>query len=27
MVVAPRDAFRSVNRDEVPFTLHPAETV
>ena len=23
MVVAPRDAFESVNRDEVPFTLGP----
>jgi 1,2-phenylacetyl-CoA epoxidase PaaB subunit len=23
MIVAPREAFRNVNRDEVPFTLHP----
>ncbi len=27
MIVAPRDAFRSVNRDEVPFTLHPSEVL
>lgn len=26
MIVAPRDAFEPVNRDEAPFTLHPAET-
>jgi hypothetical protein len=25
MVVAPRDCFHPVNRDEVPFTLHAAE--
>lgn len=25
MIVAPRDAFEPVNRDEAPFTLHPAE--
>ena len=25
MIVAPRDAFHAVNRDEVPFTLHPLE--
>ena len=24
MVVAPRDAFRAVNRDEKPFTLQPS---
>ena len=23
MIVAPRDAFRNVNREEIPFTLHP----
>ncbi len=26
MIVAPRDAFIAVNREEEPFTLHPAET-
>ena len=26
MVVAPRDAFEPVNRDEAPFTLSPAAT-
>ncbi|MFQ5529827.1 MAG: hypothetical protein ACE5FP_05695 [Gemmatimonadota bacterium] len=25
MIVAPRDAFHAVNRDEVPFTLHATE--
>lgn len=25
MIVAPRDAFEPVNRDEAPFTLHPSE--
>lgn len=25
MIVAPRDAFQPVNRDEAPFTLNPAE--
>lgn len=25
MIVAPRDAFEPVNRDESPFTLHPSE--
>ena len=25
MIVAPRDSFHAVNRDEVPFTLHPSE--
>ena len=25
MVVAPRDAFHAVNRDERPFTLEPGE--
>lgn len=27
MVVAPRDAFSAVNRDEKPFTLKPAPAV
>lgn len=25
MIVAPRAAFHAVNREEMPFTLHPAE--
>ncbi|MFW6084562.1 MAG: hypothetical protein ACODAA_05055 [Gemmatimonadota bacterium] len=25
MIVAPRDAFDPVNREEAPFTLHPPE--
>jgi len=25
MIVAARDSFHRVNRDEVPFTLHPSE--
>ena len=25
MIVAPREAFHAVNREEIPFTLHPAE--